>query len=207
MNSLLIAPFYLNGCGSVINEPETRNKIPGNRAIWVGIFAEMTEFAMFFIVYFIAKAHYPEQFSQGPLHLNTLAGTLNTIALITSSYFVAKALFAIRQGNKNQSIKWLWAAVSAGVLYLMIKIWEYYWNSSHGIHSDTNSFYTMYYYMTFNHLLHVGWASGSLLWAIKQLKSGYYTQENHVGLTAIASYWHMVDLAWIIIFPLLYVLR
>ena len=84
MNSLLIAPFYLNGCGSVINEPETRNKIPGNRAIWVGIFAEMTEFAMFFIVYFIAKAHYPEQFSQGPLHLNTLAGTLNTIAKPTA---------------------------------------------------------------------------------------------------------------------------
>lgn len=87
--------FYLNGNGIVNDEPETINKIPGNRAVWVGIFAEMTEFALFFLVYFIAKAHYPEEFNQGPLKLNTLAGMLNTFALISSSYFVAKALAAI----------------------------------------------------------------------------------------------------------------
>lgn len=202
-----LAPFYLNGSGKVNKEPETLNKIPGNRAIWVGIFAELTEFGLFFFVYFIAKAHYPDQFNQGPLHLNTLAGTLNTFALISSSYFVAKALAAIRLNKLQQSINWLWRAVFCGGVYLVIKIWEYHWNVDQGITTNTNKFYTVYYYLTFNHLLHVAWASGSLLWAISQIKVGNYTQKNHLGFTAIACYWHMVDLAWVIIFPLLYVLR
>ncbi len=199
--------FYLNGTGIVNDEPETINKIPGNRAVWVGIFAEMTEFALFFLVYFIAKAHYPEEFNQGPLKLNTLAGMLNTFALISSSYFVAKALAEIRLNNPEKSITWLWRAVFCGGLYLVIKIWEYHWNIDQGITTNTNNFYTVYYYLTFNHLLHVFWASGSLLWAIRQLKFGNYTQQHHIGFTAIACYWHMVDLAWVIIFPLLYVLR
>ncbi|WDE00709.1 cytochrome c oxidase subunit 3 family protein [Thalassomonas actiniarum] len=199
--------FYLNGRGSVAQEPESLRRIPGNRAVWVGIFAELTEFAMFFIIYFIAKAHYPQEFEQGPLKLNTLAGTLNTVALISSSYFVAKAMFAIRQNRPRDSVRWLWGALLAGLAYLAIKTWEYQWNVSLGIHSDTNAFYTLYYYMTFNHLLHVGWASGTLLWAICRVKQGVYNADNHSGMMAIACYWHMVDLAWIIIFPLLYVLR
>jgi len=205
--SITATDFNLNGSGAVTQEPETLNKIPGNRAVWVGIFAEMTEFALFFLVYFIAKAHYPEQFNQGPLKLNTFAGTLNTFALISSSFFVAKALASIRLNDPKKSIIWLWRAVFCGCIYLVIKIWEYHWNVDQGITTNTNNFYTVYYYLTFNHLLHVFWASGSLLWAIRQLKAGNYTQNNHVGFTAIACYWHMVDLAWVIIFPLLYVLR
>lgn len=199
--------FPLNGVGVVAKEPETLNRIPGNRAVWVGIFSELTEFGLFFVIYVIAKAHYSAEFSQGPLALNTLAGTLNTVALITSSYFVAKAMTAIRCGKPKQSVLWLWGTVAAGVIYLLIKGWEYNWNMSHGIHSDTNPFFTLYYYMTFNHLLHVGWASCSILWAIYQINRGHYSTQSHAGLTAIACYWHMVDLAWIIIFPLLYVLR
>ncbi len=111
--------FNLNGSGSVTQEPETLNKIPGNRAVWVGIFAEMTEFALFFFVYFIAKAHYPEEFNQGPLKLNTLAGTLNTFALISSSFFVAKALASVRLNDPQKSITWLWRAVFCGGIYLV----------------------------------------------------------------------------------------
>lgn len=199
--------FPLNGAGDITKEPDTRSKIPGNRAVWVGIFAEFTEFGLFFIIYVIAKAHYQQEFNQGPVALNTLAGTLNTVALITSSYFVAKAMTSIRQGDAVACSRWLWGTVAAGGVYLVIKGWEYQWNSLHGIHSDTNSFFTVYYYMTFNHLLHVGWATFSILWAIYQVNKGYYSKDSHAGLTAIASYWHMVDLAWIIIFPLLYVLR
>ncbi|MCP4323479.1 MAG: hypothetical protein GY787_16845 [Alteromonadales bacterium] len=76
-----------------------------------------------------------------------------------------------------------------------------------GITTNTNKFYNMYYSMTFNHLLHVGWASGSLLSAIHQLKVNRYTKKNHLCFTAIACYRHMVDLARVIIFPLFYVLR
>ena len=100
-------------------------RIPGNMAIWVGILSEMTEFAMMFIIYFIAKAHYPEFFNQGPLKLNTLAGTVNTLVLLSSSYFVAKAMRAIRQDNQDACARWLWMAIFAGCLYLIIKYFEY----------------------------------------------------------------------------------
>ena len=181
--------------------------IPGNMAIWVGIFSEMTEFAVMFIVYFIAKAHNPEIFAGGPLRLNTTAGVLNTLVLLTSSYFVVKALSAIRLGQTKRCQRWLWLAVAAGTTYLAIKFFEYRWNTSQGLATDTDLFFTVYYYTTFNHLLHVGWGSGAILWAIMGVSMGGITRENHNGLEAVAVYWHMIDLAWIIIFPLLYVLR
>ncbi|MCW8884609.1 MAG: cytochrome c oxidase subunit 3 family protein [Motiliproteus sp.] len=183
------------------------NRVPGNGAVWVGIFAEMTEFALMFLVYFIAKVHYPEYFDEGPLKLNTTAGVLNTLALLTSSFFVAKAMSSVRKGNIQLAIRWLWGTVASAVAYLLIKTWEYYWNIQQGIEVDTNLFFTVYYYMTFNHFLHVFWGGGAILWAIWRLKSGFYTAEKHEGMEAIACYWHMIDLVWIIIFPLLYVLR
>ncbi len=183
------------------------NRIPGNGAVWVGIFAEMSEFALMFLVYFIARVHYPEIFNQGPLQLNTTAGVLNTLALLTSSYFVAKAMGAVRMGRITQAIRWLWGTIAAAVFYLLVKAWEYSWNTDQGIEVGTNVFFTVYYYMTFNHFLHVAWGGGAILWAIFRLRSGGYTAENHEGMEAIACYWHMIDLVWIIIFPLLYVLR
>ncbi len=182
-------------------------RIPGNMAIWVGILSEMSEFAMMFIVYFIAKVHHPELFHQGPSQLNTLAGTLNTLVLLSSSYFVAKAMVAIRRNQQRICVRWLLLAVLAGAVYLVIKLLEYRWNAQRGIHSDTDLFFTVYYYMTFNHLLHVGWGSGAVLWVAMRVKMGMYDADRHEGLEAVASYWHMIDLAWIVIFPLLYVIH
>lgn len=187
--------------------PPKEGRIPGSMAIWVGIFSEMSEFALMFGIYFLAKVHHPDVFDEGPLKLNTLAGTINTLLLITSSFFVAKAMAAMRRNQLQVSVRWLAMAIAAGWLYLVIKYLEYVWNTEQGIGPDTNLFFTVYYYMTFNHLLHVGWGSGALLWGILRIRSGGYTPENHEGLESIASYWHMIDLAWIIIFPLLYVLR
>ena len=182
-------------------------RIPGNLAIWVGILSEMSEFALMFIVYFIAKVHNPELFANGPGRLNTLAGTVNTLLLLTSSYFVAKAMVAIRRDQGRLCVRWLLGAVAAGGLYLVVKMFEYRWNAAQGIHADTNLFFTVYYYTTFNHLLHVAWGSIAVLWVAARVHLGIYTAQQHEGLEAVASYWHMIDLAWIVIFPLLYVLR
>ncbi len=190
-----------------IFQSSTDTNIPGNRAVWVGIYAEMFEFALCFILFFIAKVHYAEVFHDGPQKLNTIAGTINTLALISSSYCVAKAMIAIRQNKPKISIRWLWATIFFAALYLGIKLWEYQWNSKQGIFSDTNEFFTVYYYITFNHLLHVGWGSGAILWIIYRLNTGAYSADDHEGMEAVACYWHMIDLVWIIIFPLLYAFR
>lgn len=182
-------------------------KIPGNMAIWAAILSEMSEFAIMFIVYFLAKVHNPVIFKEGPTKLSTLAGTSNTLIMLTSSFFVVRAVIAMRQNKPEKSVRWLWGAVLCGALYLIIKYFEYEWNTSQGLSTETNIFYAVYYYVTFNHFLHVGWGSAAIIWVIYRLNTGIYTQEEHEGLINIALYWHMIDLAWITIFPLLYVIR
>lgn len=182
-------------------------RVPGNIPIWVGILSELTEFAIFFVAYFVAKYHYPEVFAEGPKGLSTSLGVANTIILLSSSYFMAKAMVNIRLNDRFKCQQYLWLAFACGCGYLMIKTWEFYWNNLQGLSTSTNEFYTVYYYMTFNHFLHVGWASCAILWVIFRLRSGQYSANNHSGLEALAVYWHMIDLMWILIFPLLYVLR
>ena len=176
-------------------------------AIWAAILAEMSEFAIMFIVYFLAKVHNPVAFDEGPPKLSTVAGASNTLIMLTSSFFVVRAVIDIRENHPEKSARWLWGAVSCGALYLIIKYFEYEWNTAQGLSTETNIFYAVYYYVTFNHLLHVGWGSAAIAWVIYRLNTGIYTQQEHEGLINVALYWHMIDLAWITIFPLLYVIR
>ena len=115
-------------------------RIPGNIPIWVGIFSELTEFGIFFVAYFVAKFHYPEAFSVGPQSLNTITGVANTIVLLSSSYFVAKAMANIRQDNFAKCERYLWLALLSGCLYLCFKTLEFNWNETQGFSTNTRPF-------------------------------------------------------------------
>lgn len=182
-------------------------RIPGNKGIWAGILSEMTEFALLFSVYFIARAHFPEAFREGPARLSLLAGTLNTIMMISGSYFVAKAVIAMRENRRQACSRWLYLVLVAASAYMVIKYFEFQWNISQDITGRTGIFFSVYYYLTFTHIVHVGWGMMGLSWVMVRTKSGAYTPQEHDGLEAFASYWHATDLAWLVIFPLLYVLR
>lgn len=181
--------------------------IPGNKAIWVGIFAELTEFALMFLVYFVASAHYPEAFRAGAEKLSTLAGTVITLTMITSSYFVARAVWAVRSGNRSRALKWLTGALATGCGYPVVKFFELRWNLSQGLDGGGDPFQLAYYYLTLNHLVHVSWGLLGMAWVIVRVRMGGYTARAHDGLVAFASYWHATDLIWLMIFPLFYVLR
>ncbi len=186
---------------------EAQGRIPGNKGIWVGIYCEMTEFALMFLVYFLAKAHFPSAFQEGPTRLATSAGTANTVFMLTSSYFVVRALHAVRGDRIRSAMRWLCLALLMGLSYLVVKFVEFQWYTAQGIRINTNAFFTVYYYLTLNHLVHVFWGSLGILWVLARTKMGAYSSKNYEGLEAFASYWHTIDLAWLIIFPLLYVLR
>lgn len=201
----------ISGSGLLLNKPAVqgtsiKEKSIGNVAVWILIYAELTEFALFFIVFLIARSHNPEMFSAGPDRLNTLAGMLNTLVLITSSFFVAKAIAAIKKGQRQTCQKWLWLTLLAGATYCGIKAWEYFWNEAAGFDLRTNLFYSIYYYLTFNHLLHVLIGMCTLLWVTLNSYFNAYSANDHEGLESAALYWHMIDMVWIIIFPLLYLL-
>ncbi len=179
----------------------------GNFAIWFLIFIELTEFAFFFIVFLIGKSHYPQLFYQGPTQLNTLAGMSNTLILISGSFFVARAVSAIKKDQRRQTILFLWLTFVMGAAYCVIKIWEYQWNIQSGFDSSSNYFFGVYYYLTFNHFVHVLMAMFVILWVVIGMHLGNYNARHHATLESAGLYWHMIDLVWIIIFPLLYVLR
>jgi cytochrome c oxidase subunit 3 len=167
----------------------------------------MTEFALLFGVYFVARAHFPEAFRAGPLQLSLFAGTFNTLLMISGSYFVANAVLAIRQNRPEISLRWLIMVLLAACGYFVTKYFEFSWNVEHGVTGRTGIFFTVYYYLTFTHMVHVLWGIIGLLWVMVRTKMGAYSPQDHDGMEAFASYWHATDLVWLIIFPLLYLLR
>lgn len=180
--------------------------VPGNRAIWVGIFAELTEFALMFLVYFFARVNHPQAFHEGPQKLSLAAGTVNTLIMITSSFLVARAIHSIRADRRVACLRWLVAALVVAIGYPVVKFLEIRWNVEHGLTGDGDVFQMSYYYLTFNHLVHVSWGLLGLMWVIARTWFGGYSASMHNGLVAFASYWHATDLIWLMIFPLFYVL-
>lgn len=186
--------------------PLTAGRVPGNWGIWVGISCEFVEFTVLFAVYFIARAHYPAAFHAGPGELSATAGTLITLLMVSSSYCIAAALHAIRRDRRRQALLWLVVALLAALGYPLVKYLEIRWNLAHGIDGDAGIFFTVYYYLTLNHLVHASWGILGILYVLVRLTFGSYSAHNHAALEALGSYWHATDMIWLVLFPLFYVL-
>ena len=180
---------------------------PGDLAIWIFILAELGVFAVFFAVYAFTRANNVELFNQFQLTLNRDAALLNTIALITSSYFVLRAVAAIKQGDNKLCVRWLLATLFMGLVFVLIKGGEYQHHFSAGINLRTNIFFMFYLSLTFFHFMHVLMGMVILAAVALAAQRGNYSAENHTGVETGASYWHMVDLVWMVLFPLVYVMR
>lgn len=184
---------------------DARN-VPGNTGIWVGISCELVEFTLMFAVYFIARAHYPDVFHAGAERLSRTAGTAITLLMVTSSYFVACSVAAMRAGRRRRSLLWLAAGLLAALGYPIAKYLELRWNLAHGLDGRSGIFFTVYYYLTFNHLVHASWGILGMIWVLARHLAGGYSADDHAGLEALGSYWHATDIIWLVIFPLFYVL-
>ena len=190
-----------------ILELEEPKLLPGDLAIWFFIFMELLVFAIAFIAYTITRAQNLEQFNEFQLTLNQEFGAINTILLITSSYFVIRAVHAIKLDNVKACINNLNIALGFGAGFLLLKSFEYYDKFSAGITLSTNTFYMFYLSLTLFHFLHVILGMIILGAIAFKAKRGNYSAVNHFGVESGASYWHMVDLVWIILFPLVYIIR
>lgn len=194
---------------SVLNatwEPKAA-ELPGDFAMWIFILMELTVFAIFFIGFAVMQGLYPEMFGAGKASLHPAAGMICTLALITSSYFVALAGIRLKQGAQRRCATLLAAALVAATVYLITKFWEYSVLIQAGYDLSSNSFYTLYFFVTFFHLMHVVLGMVILGYMLLRARQGVYVATEQSGFESGASYWHMVDLVWIILFPIIYVIH
>jgi len=175
------------------------SRLPGNPMIWILIWSELAVFGLFFIGFAIAHILQPDVFTQSQDSLNRFLGGVNTMVLVTSGFCAALAVRAQQAGQRSVMRLWLLGAILLGVLFLGVKYLEYAEKFSHGVGLETNTFYTLYFLLTGFHALHV--VFGIVILIIVGWKN---SDEN---LEIGATFWHMVDLIWIILFPLIYLLR
>ena len=187
-------------------EERSTGRVPGNKGMWVGICCEFVEFLVLFVVYFVARAHFPEAFEEDADRLSRISGTAITLLMVTSSFFIACSVTSMRAGQQRRSLYFLIAGLLVALGYPVAKVLEIQWNLAHGINGESGIFFTIYYYLTFNHFVHVVWGILGILWVLARHLAGGYSSEDYGGLEALASYWHATDIIWLIIFPFFYVL-
>lgn len=181
--------------------------LPGDFAIWVFIFAEMLAFGVLFVAYAFTRAQNVELFNASQLTLSRTSGAINTLVLITSSYFVVRGVTAIKRGLNKQCAHWLTGAFLLGGVFVGIKLVEFHAKFTADITMSTNNFYMFYLSLTFFHFMHVLMGMVILAVIIMKAKRGGYSAQDYVGVETGASFWHMVDFLWIILFPLVYIIR
>lgn len=185
----------------------SEQKLPGDLAMWIFIVMELTVFAIFFIAFAVTQRIQSEMFVEGRATLSASIGLFCTLALIVSSYFVALAVEAVRKGNNVPASRRLILAMLSATVYLALKLSEYTTLLELGYDISTNSFYTLYFFITGFHFMHV--LLGMIILAYMGLKARkeFYIPADSNGFEAGASYWHMVDLVWIIVFFLIYIIH
>ncbi len=187
---------------------------PGDFAIWIIIYVELITFGLLFLGYAFSRRANLEMFNSSQLVLSQTSGFINTFILITSSYFVVKAVQSVQNMSEEnykefnkQASKWLLFAIICGVAFLFIKITEFTHIFGMGIHLSTNNFFMFYILLTGFHFMHVLLGTIILFNIYQKTKIYGYKPNEYSGFETGASYWHMVDLLWIVLFPLVYIIR
>jgi len=174
--------------------------------MWLFLGTEILLFGGLFAAYAIFRAKYPEMFAEQHEELNKQMGAINTCILIFSSLTMAMGVTAIKRGKQKLTAILLLVTIICGLGFGAVKYLEYSAKFSHHIYPDTSIFFSLYFLMTGLHMLHV--FIGLLILAtmfVLTLK-GKFTAEYNTPVEVGGLYWHLVDLIWIYLFPLLYLI-
>ncbi len=174
----------------------------GRLAVWWLIGSEVVLFGGLIASYLLRRLLY-EHWSASAAHTNTLAGSVNTFVLLTSSLFAVMAHHAAEHRHAAQACRYLWLTIAGGMIFLLIKALEWSGEIAHGFTLTTNLFWSFYYIATGLHTLHV--VAGMLVMALiaREVRHG----EHFHRVELVGMYWHFVDVVWIFLFPLLYIAK
>lgn len=174
-------------------------ELPGEPMMWVLIVSELLVFGAGLLAFLAMRLTEPVGFAEAQAHLHRAGAAFNTIVLVTSGLLAALALRAAEAGLEARKRALLAGAMALGVVFLVIKGQEYAEKAAQGIGWDTHPFFTFYYLLTGFHAAHVI-AGIVVLGIVTRLRDPRATE-------AGAAFWHMVDLVWVILFPVIYLIR
>lgn len=182
--------------------------------MWIFLYSEIILFGGLFVLYAVYFHAFPEDFARGGKELNRIFGTANTLVLLISSFTVAASITAIQRRKKGQAIGFLIFSLLCGLTFLINKYFEWGAKFHHGLYPNSdlmydsepgfNIFFGLYYTITGLHGLHVIIGMVLLAISLALVIRNKVTDQRYAMLENSGLYWHLVDLIWIYVFPLFY---
>jgi nitric oxide reductase NorE protein len=194
--------------GDTAGRPQSDGRIvhlPGDGLMWVMVLGDLIIFGAYLIIFMVYRAMEPREFLQSQQHLNINIGVLNTLVLLGSSWFNARSVQAARGDDHARALRLTYLGGCCGVLFILIKAYEWATKIAQGHTMTSNDFFMFYYMLTGVHLFHVALGLVFLGVVMRELRNPRRRRMSMVE--SGATYWHMVDLLWIVIFGLFYVMR
>ncbi|MCK6602266.1 MAG: cytochrome c oxidase subunit 3 family protein [Bacteroidetes bacterium] len=196
-----------------VHRDDTGSKL----GMWFFIFTEILLFGALFIVYSVYRFKNQDAFHAAALNLDTVIGTINTVILLVSSATIAMAISALQQKNKRLAIILMIATLALAGGFLVNKYFEWGAKFHHGLYPGAehlvslgpgqNQFFFLYFFMTGLHAFHVIVGMGFIIFVMRQVMRDQLTFDNYTRLENAGLYWHLVDLIWIYLFPLFYLIH
>ena len=199
-----------------MSHAQGKDDLGAKLGMWLFLFTELLLFGGLFILYAVYLSRYPHEFSAAGRELNVAFGAANTVVLLTSSLFAAMAVTAVKRGERGVTLAFLGGTLGCAAIFLVIKYLEWSAKIGHGIFPGSpklvagapgeSVFFGLYFLTTGLHGVHVVIGAALLTWFGAKVKGGAIHAGDNVALENGTLYWHLVDLVWIFIFPLYYLI-
>jgi nitric oxide reductase NorE protein len=185
--------------------PDSIRIVPGQPDMWALVLFEALLFTSYFGVYLVCRTQNPDLYLHSQAQLDPRLGVFNTLVLLTSSWSMARCVQAAREGSFRAASKNVFLTLFFGVVFVGSKVFEWSREIQKGFGFSTDEFFSFYYFLTGIHVIHVLVGFVVLGVVVYQLRSP--ARRSREIVETGATYWHMVDFLWVLIFALLYVMR
>ena len=195
--------------------------------MWLFLVTEVLLFSGMFVAYAVYRSWHPEVFLQASELLDWRLGALNTVVLLASSFTVALAIHFVQKGENDKVIGFLIVTLACAAVFMIVKYFEYEGKFSHGVFPGAGfephgivdgkdyskydipfapQFFSIYFVMTGIHGVHVLVGMGLFGWLTTRVARGHFSPQYYTPVELTGLYWHLVDIIWIFLFPLLYLI-
>lgn len=176
----------------------------GTDGLWTFVFIDMAIFLLIFFTFMSERLRHVEQYTKSQVQLNELFGLANTLILLSSSWMVVEAVNASKRQAPVLVSRYLGIAFLLGFAFAVNKLVEYYLKIHSGITPATNAFFSFYFFITFVHFFHVIAGMICVAYCRRHALTRTGSREYQTGLENVGLFWHLIDVLWIFIFPMLY---